>query len=94
MLINACASTKRTSILIDEYLKLLKDGIKAQNILVLVQNSHKKNQFIEQIKKNSPQGSIGELKIFSFFGLCYNFISQNWAIVENSIKDDNSIIFI
>lgn len=92
MLINAPNSKNRTSVLIEKYSELLKNGVKAQNILVLVQNSNKKNYFIEQIKKNSPLGSIGEIKVYSFFGLCYNFISQNWAIIENSIKDNNSII--
>ena len=86
MLINAPNITNRTKILQDEYYKLLQDGVNAQDILVLVQNSKKKKEFIDAIKQKSPLGSIGNLKIYSFSGLIYNYILENWAIIENSIK--------
>ncbi len=92
MIINAGSNTNRTQILQEEYLKLLQNGVNAENILVLVQNSHKKNAFIEYVKNNSQTGSIGNLKIYSFYGLIYNFILDNWAVIENSIKDDKGII--
>ena len=65
MLINAPVITNRTEILIDEYLKLLNNGMEAQNILVLVQNSCKKKEFIDKIKTKFDIGSIGNLKIYS-----------------------------
>ena len=86
MLINAPSITNRTSILEDEYFKLLKSGIPADRILVLVQNSHKKKEFINNLKERFPLGSIGNLKVYSFSGLIYNYILENWAIIENSIK--------
>lgn len=89
MLINAPSNTNRTFLLIEEYLKLLNNGINAQNILVLVQNSHKKREFIEEIKQKSPPGSIGNIKIYSFSGLIYNYILENWVLIENSIKNEN-----
>ena len=89
MLINAPSNTNRTKILIDEYLKLLQNGINAENILVLVQNSHKKKEFINEIKSRFSLGSIGNLKIYSFSGLIYNYILENWALIENSIKNEN-----
>ncbi|MBR1616770.1 UvrD-helicase domain-containing protein, partial [bacterium] len=87
MIINGTVNSKRTKILQEEYLKLLKNGVNTENILVLVQNSKKKNEFINYIKENSSYGSIGNLKIYSFWGLVYNFVLENWAIIENSIKD-------
>ncbi|MBR2069752.1 MAG: ATP-dependent helicase [Candidatus Gastranaerophilales bacterium] len=92
MIINANSNTNRTQILEEEYLKLTKNGINPENILVLVQNAHKKRAFIDYIKKNSPLGSIGNLKIYSFYGLVYNYILDNWAIVENSIPDNKGKI--
>ena len=92
MIINANSSTNRTEILQREYIKLLQKGIEAEKILVLVQNSHKKNAFLDYIKKNAPFGSVGNLKIYSFWGLIYNYILDNWAIVENSIKDSKGKI--
>ncbi len=90
MIINAPNNTNRFELLAIEYLKLLKKGVEAQNILVLVQNSKKKKEFIDTIKKNSPIGSIGELKIYSFYGLVYNTIINYWAIIENSINDNSN----
>ncbi|MBR5304530.1 MAG: ATP-dependent helicase [Candidatus Gastranaerophilales bacterium] len=87
MLINAPSITNRTKILEDEYFKLLQSGVNAQNILVLVQNSKKKKEFIDNLKKRFPLGSIGNIKVYSFSGLIYNYILENWAIVENSIKN-------
>lgn len=88
MIINAPFGSNRTEILINEYLKLLKEGVNAQEILVLLRNSKKKKDFIEEVKKNLPLGNIGNIKIFSFEGLIYNYILENWALVENSIKSD------
>ncbi len=86
MLINAPSITNRTKILEDEYFKLLQSGVSAENILVLVQNSSKKKEFINNLKKRFPFGSIGNIKVYSFSGLIYNYILENWALIENSIK--------
>ena len=87
MLINAPSITNRTKILEDEYFKLLQNGISAENILVLVQNSKKKKEFIDNLKERFPLGSIGNIKVYSFAGLIYNYILENWAIIENAIKN-------
>ncbi len=92
MIINSNSHKKRENFLLNEYLKLLNKGIKAQDILVLCQNSKKKKDFIELIKKNMDFGNIGSIKVYSFFGLCYNTIIENWAAIENSIKDDKGKI--
>ncbi len=89
MLINANCRYNKTEILIEKYLELLKTT-DSEKILVLVQNSKKKKEFLEEVKKRSKVGNIGNLKISSFYGLIYNFILENWALVENSIKDDKN----
>ena len=89
MLINANSNSQRTEILIQEYLKLIKTN-NSEDILVLVQNSKKKHEWLNKIKENSPVGNIGNLKIYSFFGLCYNYILQNWGHIEESIKNTNN----
>lgn len=89
MLINANSNSQRTDLLIKEYLNLLKTT-KAEDILVLVQNSKKKHEWLNTIKEKSSVGNIGNLKIYSFFGLCYNYILENWGYVENSIKNTNN----
>ena len=89
MIINANSNSKRTILLINEYLKLLKTT-NSENILVLVQNSKKKQEWLKYIKEKSETGNIGNLKIYSFFGLCYNYISENWGYIEKTIKDTNN----
>ena len=78
MLINAPSITNRTKILEDEYFKLLQNGVAPDNILVLVQNSKKKKEFINNIKRRFNLGSIGNLKVYSFSGLVYNYILDNY----------------
>lgn len=87
MLINSNSTSLRTDKLIEEYIKLLQKGIEPEKILVIVQNSHKKKYFLEQIKMLLPYGNIGNLKIYSFWGLIYNHILENWAFVEKIIND-------
>ncbi len=89
MLINANSNSQKTEILIQEYLKLLKTN-NSEDILVLVQNSKKKYEWLNKIKENSDIGNIGNLKIYSFFGLCYNYILENWGYIEESIKSTNN----
>ena len=92
MLINSYDSKKRIKILASKYLELVDKKVPEDEILVLVQNSKKKKEFIEIIKKSHALGSVGQLKIYSFSGLCYNTILDNWAIIENSISDKNALI--
>ena len=72
MIINAPYSKKRTNALVDKFFELLQKGVNTEEILFLVQNSRKKRELTEIIKKRFNLGSIGVLNIHSFFGLCYN----------------------
>src|SRR5574344_1674740 len=85
MLINGSISSKKTDILINKYVELIDSGVKASEILVIVQNSNKKAQFIDKILEQTKVNSLEKLNIYSFFGLVYNTVSDNWASVENSI---------
>lgn len=92
MIFEASINSNKTQKLVECYFKLIQEGVMADEILILVQNGKKKKEFSELIKKNSPQGNIGNLNIFSFFGLARNQIERNWALVENCIKNQNSKI--
>ena len=50
MLIQGSVRTNRTQLLIDKYKNLLKSGVPASEILVLLQNSYKKDLFLDAIK--------------------------------------------
>ena len=51
MLIFGNLKTNKTEILIEKYSNLLNSGVSSDEILVLVQNSKLKNEFIEKTKK-------------------------------------------
>lgn len=76
-------SSDKTNLLIREYAKLLNSGVKVSEILVLVQNSNKKNQFLEKTLTLLDIKAFEKLQIHSFFSLVYNAIQDNWAALEN-----------
>lgn len=83
MLLSGDLSTNKTDLLIKEYSKLLNSGVNSSEILVLVQNSNRKQEFLEKTLEKLSIVSIEKLQIYSFFGLVYNTISDNWAFLEN-----------
>ena len=89
MIIEGSIGSKKTDFLIKEYCNLLNNGIDASKILVLVQNSNLKNQFIEKTLENLTITSVGKLQVYSFYGLVYNSISDNWSLLENRNTFDN-----
>ena len=85
-------SSDKTNLLIREYAKLLNSGVKASEILVLVQNSNKKNQFLEKTLTLLDIKAFEKLQIHSFFSLVYNAIQDNWAALENINPYDNPTV--
>ncbi len=83
MLISADLSTNKTDLLIQKYAELLNNGIDASEILVLVQNSTRKQYFADKTLEFLKIDCLEKLQIHSFFSLVYNTISDNWAFVEN-----------
>lgn len=83
MLISADLSTNKTEILVDKYASLLNKGVKASEILVIVQNSMLKNNFLEKTLEKLTINCVEKLQIYSFYSLIYNTISDNWAFLEN-----------
>ena len=93
MIFYSTINSNKTDILVENFLQLVKSGARTDEILVLVQNGRKKKDFVEKIKNNSPTGSIGNLNVYSFFGLARNFIEKNWVCAEDMIKYPNSPVF-
>lgn len=83
-------SSNKTEKLVASYVKLLNSGVDSSRILVLLQNSNRKNDFIQKTLENLTIDSLEKLQVYSFFGLVYNTISDNWAKIENLISDDRN----
>ena len=92
MLISGDISTNKTDLLIRNYAKLLNSGINSSEILVLVQNSNLKQNFINKTLELLDIDYIEKLNVHSFFSLVYNTINDNWAFVENINPFNNPTI--
>ena len=92
MLICADLSTEKTDLLINKYAELLNSGVKASEILVLVQNSTLKNNFINKTLEKLNINHLEKMQVHSFFSLVYNTINDNWAFLENNNPYPNSAI--
>lgn len=92
MLIDGSITSKKTEILIEKYSELINNGVKASEILVIVQNSTLKNSFIDSVFKKIRVGCLEKLQIHSFFSLVYNTVSDNWAFLEDRNIFDNPVI--
>lgn len=86
MLIEGSIATDKTNILIEEYARLINSGISSNEILVLVNNSSAKERFIEGVLNSTNTDVVEKLRIYSFFGLVYNSIMDNWAFLENKLS--------
>ena len=87
MIIEGSIGSNKTEILIKKYCELLNNGIDASKILVLVQNSNLKNQFIEKTLENLNISSAEKLRVYSFFGLVYNTISHILPFLINDFAN-------
>ena len=92
MLLNFIKVDFRTKVLVDKYLELISDGVKPSEILVLVQNSTLKKQFIDKILKNIKVDATEKLNVHSFFSIVYNTLVENWCFIENSIPAKKAFI--
>lgn len=92
MFIEGSLISNKTEILADKYAQLLNSGIKASEILVIVQNSTLKNNFQNDVLKKIKVDCIEKPLIHSFYSLVYNTVNDNWAFLEDRNIFDNPVI--
>lgn len=86
MLINATFRSNKTEVLSQYYANLVNSGVSTDKILVLCLNSNKKQSFIKSVEERISAVNIGKYNIYTFQGLCYNAVLDNWVLIENGIK--------
>lgn len=92
MLIEGVISSYKTNKLIDEYVRLLNSGVDSSKVLVLLQNSCCKSEFLNKVLPKLEINVSEKFEIHSFYGLVYNTVLANWAAVETLISDANPTI--
>ena len=92
MLLNFIKVDFRTKVLVEKYTELISAGVKPSEILVLVQNSTLKKQFVDKILENIKIDAIEKLNVHSFFSIVYNTLIEHWCFIENAIPSDKHFI--
>lgn len=90
MLTDATLRTNKSEILQNKYIEMINKGVNPDEILVLCLNSYKKQAFLKAAEEKITVSTGGKYNIQTFFGLCYNAISDNWCEIENSINFGNT----
>lgn len=92
MFVEGSITSDKTDFLVNKYAELLNSGVSAAEILVLVQNSTLKKQFIEKTLGKLTVNAIEKMQVHSFFSLVYNTVFDNWAFLEDRNIFDNPVI--
>lgn len=91
MLLNSIKAEKREKLLVEKYCELTASGIKPSEILVLVQNSTLKKNFIQKTLEKSALSAFEKMQIHSFFSIVYNTLVENWCFIENLILNKSNV---
>ncbi|HSA06973.1 MAG TPA: ATP-dependent helicase [Candidatus Gastranaerophilales bacterium] len=90
MYIEGSPCSGKTSFLVDKFLDLIISGVSTSEILVVCQNSHKKNLFLNKIRQKletSKLKGFGSFPINTFNGVVYHSIKDNWSVIEELLPD-------
>lgn len=78
--------------LVEEYARLLNSGISSADILVLVNNSTAKEKFVNKTFERLNIDCVEKMQVYSFLGLVYNTVIDNWAFLENKLSNGNPVV--
>ncbi len=92
MIIESSIATNKTEVLINKFSELINSGVSACEILVIVQNSTLKNEFVNKVFEKLTVDVLEKLQVHSFYSLVYNTVSDNWAFLEDRNIFDNPVI--
>lgn len=78
----------KTLRLIDKFVGLINSGVLTSQVLVICANSFKRKVFLDNVREKlflfENQG-FGSIPIYTFNGIVYNTLLNNWPVVEDSI---------
>ncbi len=92
MILNATISSDKDKLLTKKYIELIEQNIEPSKILVIVQNSIQKTQFLKEVLNNTKKETFETPKIYSYNSLIYNTILDNWAYIESILSGNNKIL--
>lgn len=90
MLIEGPLNSGKTQKLIETFIELVKSGVSTSEILFLCANGYKKKILTEKIRERLAQEDIcgiSALPVYTFNGIVYNSIVNNWPLIEECIPE-------
>lgn len=88
MFIEGPLSSGKTSKVIEYFLELINNGISSSEILVICASSFKRQKFIDVVRDALTHSDIkayGSFPVYTYNGIVYNSILDNWPLVESTI---------
>ena len=85
MLFKGDIKSNKFNLLVEKFIQLVQNGVKTNNILVILQTPNDKNRFINNILEKIDIPVIEKLNIHTFHGLIYNTICDNWPVLESIV---------
>lgn len=92
MILNRISDKNNSKLIAEKYVNIVDSGVDSSQILVLTLNADSKKNVIKNILNLTKNNIISDLKVYTFNGLIYNTILDNWSYLEKNIKDDKSVI--
>lgn len=89
MIINKISDKNNSKLIAEKYVEWLNTGVSPDEILVLTFNTNSKKNIVKNILKLAEDYVLSDNKIYTFNGLIYNTIIDNWGIIENKINKEN-----
>ncbi|HOQ14569.1 MAG TPA: hypothetical protein PKZ58_05755 [Bacillota bacterium] len=93
MLIEGPLASGKTRRLIQEFVTLVKSGVSVSEILVICSNSYTKKNFTNRLRQELEvlsDFSFSSLPVYTFNGIAYNAILNNWPIIEEILSSSNN----
>lgn len=92
MIINKISDKLNTKLIAQQYLKYIEEGADPSEILVICFNSKSKKNVETQILQTFKENILSDFNIYTFNGLVYNTILNNWCELEDLLKKEDCII--
>ncbi len=89
MYIEGPPGTGKTGFLADKFVELVSSGVSMPEIIVICANSHQKALFLSKVKEKlekTPFQGSGSFPVFTFNGVVYHCIKNNWPLVEQMLE--------
>lgn len=92
MILNKIFDKNNSKLIAEKYVEWLDLGVSSDAILVLTFNSFSKKNIQKNILNLAKNTTFSNLKIYTFRGLIYNTVMENWGVLENKLNSPSAVL--